>query len=129
MIMGQGYFNAVASKINNYFAEADELGAIVSNHKIKWNDVVPQLNVFSQESMECLLASAGFVPIATYGVPCFVQPGTKDFESTNSQKSRISRALEDADFFNAVFNVEMRFNSQKTVVNRGMNIFSVAIKQ
>jgi len=129
MIMGQGYFNAVASKINNYFAKADELQAIVSESKVKWNDAVPQLNIFSQESMECLLASAGFAPIATYGVPCFVQPGAKDFESTNSQKSCISRALEDADFFNAVFDAEMRFNSQKTIVNRGMNIFSVAIKQ
>jgi len=129
MIMGQGYFNAVVSKINNYLVGYDELRAIVSEYQIKWNDAVPKLNIFSQESMELLLANAGFVPISTYGVPCFVQPGVEDFEPTNSQKSRVSKALEDGKFFNTIFDVEMRFNSRKTVVNRGMNIFSVAKKQ
>ena len=129
MIMGQGYFNAVASKMNNYFAKSDELQEIVSNYKVKWNNAVPKLDVFSQESMENLLADAGFVPIATYGIPCFVQPGAEDFEPTNSHRSCISQALENIGFFNAVFDMETRFNSQRTVVNRGMNIFAVAKKE
>jgi ubiquinone/menaquinone biosynthesis C-methylase UbiE len=129
LIMGHGYCNALASKINNYAAGPEELRQIVAESMVKWGDAVPKLNIFSQESMEALLADAGFTPVKTYGVPVFVQPGSEDFDAANSAKSRISAALEDPTFYNQVFQTEMEFNCKKTIANRGMNIFSVAKKQ
>ncbi|HOX30657.1 MAG TPA: methyltransferase domain-containing protein [Candidatus Paceibacterota bacterium] len=128
MIMGHGYHNALASKINNYIASAGELRQIAFESMVKWGDAVPKLNLFSQESMEALLAGAGFTPTKTYGVPVFVQPGPEDFDATNSKKSRISAALENPDFFAQIFKMEMEFNSKKTIANRGMNIFAAAKK-
>jgi len=64
----------------------------------------------------------------TYGVPVLVQPGPEDFDPENIKKSRISNALEKEIFFKKVFELEMKYNNHPTVVNRGMNMFAVAIK-
>ena len=128
MIMGHGFYNAIFSKINNYFAQAEELGALDSEHTIKWGKHVPKLNVFSRETIENDLKQAGFVVDKTYGVPVFVQPGQEDFDPENIKKSKISRALEKEDFFKKVFEIEMKYNNHASIANRGMNIFSVAFK-
>lgn len=128
IIMGHGYYNAIASKVNNYGAPAEELKILDNEMFVKWAPYVPTLNVFSKESMESLLQGAGFSSVATYGVPIFAQPGPEDFDPTNTQKSRISQALENPDFFEAVFNLEMKHNARPEAANRGVNIFSVARK-
>ncbi|MCR4312611.1 MAG: class I SAM-dependent methyltransferase, partial [Candidatus Uhrbacteria bacterium] len=128
IIMGHGYYNAIASKVNNYGAPAEELKTLNSEMQVKWAPYVPTLNIFSKESMELLLEGAGFSSVTTYGVPVFAQPGPEDFDPTNSQRSRISQALENPDFFETVFNLEMKHNSRPDVANRGVNIFSVAKK-
>ena len=65
----------------------------------------------------------------TYGVPVFTQPGQEDFDPENTTKSKISAALENEDFFNKVFELEMKYNSQPTIANREMNMFAVAVKK
>ncbi len=129
IIMGHGFYNAVASKINNYCADAQELTELDDEQMVKWGEYVPKLNIFSKEIMESNLKQAGFILDKTYGVPVFVQPGVEDFDPENSKKSRISSALEKDDFFKKAFELEMKYNSQPTITNRGMNIFAVAIKQ
>lgn len=128
LIMGHGYHNALASKINNFLAPALELAQQEKNYMVKWGDHVPPLNLFSKESMEALLTEVGFQPIATYGVPVFVQPGPEDFDSSNVEKSRISKALEEKGFYDEVLALEMKYNSEPSVANRGMNIFAVVRK-
>jgi len=128
IIMGHGFYNAIASKINNYYANGKELEKLDNEQMIKWGKHVPKLNVFSKETMEGGLTRAGFSPDKTYGVPVFVQPGSEDFDPENVTKSRISIAFEKKDFFKKVFKLEMRYNSQLTTSNRGMNIFTVASK-
>lgn len=128
-IMGQGYYNAIYSKINNYFAPPKELGELKNKEAVRWNAHVPLLKVFSKESLEGLLKDAGFHDIISYGIPVFVQPGPEDFDPKNKQKSRISEKLEKyPEFFKKVFETEMEFNSRPEVINRGMNIISVAKK-
>lgn len=129
VIMGNGFFNAIASKINNYCAGAAELEKLDDKQIVKWEDYVPKLNVFSKESMEGNLKKAGFSIDKTYGVPVFAQPGAEDFDPENVQKSKISKALKNEDFFKKVFKLEMKYNSNPTVVNRGVSIFSIAIKK
>lgn len=128
IIMGHGYYNALYSKMNNYFASPTEIKDIEINYSVKWAEHVPPLNVFSKESMEDLLLKAGFEIEKTYGVPVFIQPGPEDFDPDNKERSKISKALEKEDFFQTVFNIEMANNYKPTVANRGMNIFSVAKK-
>lgn len=128
IIMGHGFYNAIASKINNYYASGKELEKLDNEQMIKWGKYVPKLNVFSKETMEGGLIQVGFSIDKTYGVPVFVQPGLEDFDPENVTKSRISIALEKKDFFKKVFELEMRYNSQPTTSNRGMNIFTVASK-
>lgn len=129
IIMGHGFYNAIASKINNYCANIKELGVLDNNQMVKWGEHVPELNVFSKETMEYNLKQAGFSLDKTYGVPIFAQPGSEDFDPENEKKSRISSALEKEDFFKKVFELEMKYNSQSTIANRGMNMFAVAIKK
>jgi ubiquinone/menaquinone biosynthesis C-methylase UbiE len=128
IIMGHGYFNALSSKINNYLAPAEELQMMAEEQMVQWGEHVPKLNIFSKEIMEEDLAKAGFSIITTHGVPVFVQPGAEDFDPTNAKQSRISSALENPEFFNKVFELEMKYNADPAVANRGMNIFSVATK-
>lgn len=128
LVMGHGYYNAIASKINNYAAAPDELRRLDANMKVKWAPHVPELGVFSKESMEELFNNAGFKTVATYGVPVFAQPGPEDFDPSNAKKSRVSKALENPEFFNEVFHLEMRHNNRPEVANRGMNIFTVVRK-
>jgi ubiquinone/menaquinone biosynthesis C-methylase UbiE len=128
IIMGHGFYNAIASKINNYSANTEELNALSEKHVVKWGEHVPKLNVFSKEIIENDLKQAGFFLDKTYGVPVFAQPGPEDFDPENVKKSRISAALEKEDFFKKVFELEMKYNSFPEVANRGVNIFSVGIK-
>ncbi|MDQ2933078.1 MAG: class I SAM-dependent methyltransferase [bacterium] len=128
LMMGHGYYNAIASKINNHLASQVELHALDTEYKVKWGNHVPLLNVFSRESMEKLLVDARFSIIATHGIPVFVQPGPEDWDASNNKKSRISGALQDDEFYKEVFNLEMKYNSIPEVANRGMNIFTVAQK-
>jgi ubiquinone/menaquinone biosynthesis C-methylase UbiE len=128
IIMGHGFYNAIASKINNYYTDIKELKDLNNKHLVKWGINIPSLNVFSKEIIENDLKNAGFYLKKTYGVPVFVQPGPEDFDSENIKKSKISLSLENKDFFNKVFELEMKYNSNPTVANRGMNIFAVAVK-
>lgn len=129
IIMGHGFYNALGSKINNYCADTKELAVLSNEQVVKWGEHVPKLNVFSKETIENDLKQAGFSLDKTYGVPVFAQPGQEDFDPENATKSKISAALENKDFFNKVFEIEMKYNSQPTIVNRGMNMFAVAVKQ
>jgi ubiquinone/menaquinone biosynthesis C-methylase UbiE len=129
IIMGHGFYNALASKINNYCADAEELEVLSNEQMVKWGEYVPKLNVFSKETIENDLKQAGFSLDKIYGVPVFVQPGQEDFDPKNVAKSKISAMLENEDFFNKVFELEMKYNSQPTIANRGMNMFAVAVKK
>ena len=128
IIMGHGYYNAIASKINNYVVSADELIHLAETYHVKWNPYVPNLVTYSKESMETLLQQTGFTVVNTYGIPIFVQPGPEDFDPENKKKSRISKALEDPTFFDAVFKLEMKHNSNSLLSNRGMNVLTCAVK-
>lgn len=127
-MMGHGFYNAIASKINNYMAPAGELAMISNESMVKWGDSVPKLNLFSKELMEGMLSDAGFNIVETYGVPVFIQPGPEDFDPTNSKKSRISEALESRAFYSEVLRMEMAYNNLPEVSNRGMNIFTAVRK-
>jgi len=127
ILMGQGYFNAIDSKINNGCLEED-LSKLESDHKVKWAEYVPELNVFSKESLGNGLKSEGFSILKSHGVPVFARPGLEDFDPENKGKSIISSSLEKTDFFKKVFDLEMKYNSQENLINRGMNIFTIAKK-
>jgi len=129
IIMGHGLHNAISSKINNFCAESAELERLSEDKMVKWGEHVPELNVFSKEILEGDLKNAGFYPDKTYGVPVFAQSGPEDFDPENIKKSRISSALDKQEFFDKVFEIEMKYNSDAMIVNRGMNIFSVGIKK
>ena len=128
MIMGHGFYNAIYSKVTNYLANPEELDKLVDMKMVKWAEYVPELNVFSKEIMESDLKQAGFRIQQTYGVPVFVQPGSEDFDPENKKLSSISKALQNPEFFNKVFEIEMKYNSRETISNRGVNIFSVGVK-
>lgn len=129
LIMSHGYHNALASKINNYRASAEELQKLADEQMVKWAPHVPELVTHSKESIEKLFSDAGFHIQKTYGVPVFVQPGPEDFDPENEKKSAVSEYLENPDVFKSVFEIEMRFNANETVVNRGMNMFMLAEKK
>lgn len=128
IIMSQGYYNAIASKVNNYETLPGELSEMAASHVVRWDAHVPALRTFSKETFESNLTGAGFSILKTYGVPVFVQPGAEDFDPANSLKSRISTTLEDKEYFKALFEIEMKYNSLPDVVDRGMNILSVGTK-
>ncbi len=129
LIMSHGYHNALASKINNYRAGAKELQRLAGEQRVKWASHVPELVTHSKESIEKLFSDAGFQIQKTYGVPVFVQPGLEDFDPDNKKKSSVSEYLENPDIFKSVFKLEMKFNAEETVANRGMNMFMLAKKK
>lgn len=129
MIMGHGYHNSLYSKINNYNAPAAEIAYMAGNYRVKWAEAVPELNTYSQESMTELLREAGFEVERCYAVGAFIQPEAEDFDPSNKSRSRISRALENPDFFEQILELEMAHNSNPTVVNRGVNIMGVGRKE
>ena len=129
LVMCHGYFNALSSKINNYKAGVEELRGLTETFRVKWAPHVPELVTHSKYSIEKLFSDAGFKILKTYGVPVFVQPEPEDFDPDNERRSRISEYLENSDIFAAIFELEMRFNADYTVSNRGMNIFVLAEKK
>lgn len=129
IIMGHSFYNALASKINNYRAGIDEIEQLAKNYRVKWASHVPELVTYSKDSMETLLSQAEFKIEKTFGVPVFVQPGPEDFDPENRQTSAISLYLDDPDIFKKIFDLEIKHNSRPTVADRGMNIFTVATKE
>lgn len=129
LLMGQNYYNATFSKINNYLADGKELEDLKRDKMISWNSSVPKLKTFTQEDLQKLTSDAGLKVKKVYGVPVFAQPKDGDFDSNNESKSDISLKLEkDKKFFDVVYKLEMAYNSNPEVVNRGMNILIVAEK-
>lgn len=128
LIMSHGYHNALFSKINNYRASIDELNKLEDECRVSWAPHVPELVTQSKETFEKLLLNCRFVPIKTYGIPVFVQPGKEDFDAENKEVSSVSKYLNDPLVFKRIFDLEMRHNSEPTVCNRGMNIFALAQK-
>lgn len=130
LIMGQGFPNSIGSKINNYLADATELSKLDKEEMVNWNSSLAPLHVFSKESFEKLADASRLKVIKTYGVPIFIQPGPEDFDSENKLKSRVSLKLEsDSEFYQTVFRLEMKYNLQESLVNRGMNIIIVIQKE
>ena len=129
LIMGQGLPNAIASKINNYLADAPELKNLDKNETVKWNKSLEPLRVFSKESFERLANNAKLKVTKIYGIPVFVQPGPEDFDSENKLISKISSKLENnSEFYQTVYRLEMKYNSQESLVNRGMNLMAIVEK-
>lgn len=128
IVMGQGFYNALYSKINNFLAPPEEIKMMDKKSLVKWDKQTPDLHVFTQESLEKILESKSFKIIESYGVPVFTQPGPEDFGNEDPNKSRISQALMKKDFFDTIVKIEMKYNSLPTVVNRGMNIVTIAKK-
>ena len=129
LIMGQGFPNAIASKINNYVADASELKKLDHSEHVKLNPELMSLNIFSKESIESLAQKAGLKVIKTYGIQVFMQPGPEDFDSENKLKSRVSTKLEnDSKFYKQVLDLEMKYNSHESYVNRGMNLMIIVQK-
>jgi ubiquinone/menaquinone biosynthesis C-methylase UbiE len=130
LITGQGFLNAVFSKINNYLASSSELKELSKTKKIKWSDYVPSLNVFTKESFEKLANEANFKICNIYGLPVFIQPGMEDFDPKNQKRSRVSQKLEnDPGFYKSVYDLEMKYNSLNSIANRGMNLMIVVQKK
>ena len=130
LVMGQGYYNAIASKINNYLVGAPELANLEKSNKVKWNSSLCPLYVFSKEFLEELARKAKLETVKSYGIPVFIQPGPGDFDSENKFKSKISLRLEkDKRFYEAIYNLEMKYNSYDTMVNRGMNLMIAVQKR
>jgi len=126
LVMGQGFYNSIFSKINNYLADSSELKELVKTKQVKWDKQIPSLNVFTQESLENYGQKVGLSPVKSYGITVFAQPGLEDFDPENKKKSLLSKKLEnDEIFYNKVFKIEMKYNGLSSVVNRGMNILSV----
>jgi len=129
LIMGQGFFNAVFSKINNYLASPSELKRLDKTKKVEWTDYVPSLNVFSKESLEKLTNEADLRVCNIYGLPVFIQPGMEDFDPKNQKRSNISQKLENnPNFYKCIYDLEIKYNSIDSLVNRGMNLMVVAQK-
>ncbi len=129
LIMSHSFHNALASKLNNYKASAEEIEKLADSQLVTWAPHVPELVTHSKESLEKLFSDAGFSVCKTYGVPIFVQPGPEDFDPNNEQRSNVSAYLEDSVVFQSIFELEMKFNSAETVCNRGMNMFLLAEKK
>ncbi len=129
LIMSHGYYNAIASKINNYKAGEEELSSLAKTCMVKWAPHVPELVTHSKESIEQLFTQAGFRILKTYGVPVFIQPGSEDFDPQNKTQSEVSAYLDSPDIFKTIFDLEMQFNAEATIANRGMNMFMLAEKR
>lgn len=128
LLMGQGFYNAIFSKITNFTAPAKELEWMERSSKVRWGKHVQPLNTFSRESLENLLRKEGFQIVGSYGIPIFVQPGAEDF-TENSGESRISQALRrNKSFYQEVLRLEMKYNFRPDLINRGMNILMAAQK-
>ncbi|MBS8122312.1 class I SAM-dependent methyltransferase [Candidatus Vampirococcus lugosii] len=125
LIMGHAFHNAIDSKINNYMADKEELSKLNNEQLVKWNDMLPYLNTYSIETFEELGKQNGLNCVGGYGVTIYLKPQNEDWDPNNSQKSKISLKLEeDKDFFNEIYSLEMENNSNKTLVNRGLNILA-----
>lgn len=130
LIMGQGFYNSLHSKINNYLCEASELEEMKQTHSVKWGTHVPTLKTFTAQDLSQLMEEAGFSPICSYGIPVFAQPGQEDFDPQNIRRSALSQKLEtDEAFFKALLSLEIKYNHLPEAVNRGMNIMVVGIKK
>lgn len=125
LIMWHSFHNAIDSKINNYLAEESELEELYSQRIVRWNDMLPPLNVYSIEDFITLGKENNLQCIWWYWVTIYTKPQAEDRDPQNIQKSRISLKLEnDKSFFDRVFWLEMSNNNKRELINRGLNILA-----
>lgn len=124
--MGHSYHNALNSKINNYLASAEELEELATKKLVRWNSMLPPLNVYSIADLRelgkrnCLECPMG------YGITIYAEPQAEDWDPNNAKKSRISQRIEEnPDFFEKVLRLELENNSKPELIDRGINIMAV----
>lgn len=123
LIMWHSYFSAIESKLNIYYPfNDDEIEKLMNDWLVKWNDSLPYLSTFSMEKFFYLWDKNGLINYKCYWIPVFVKPGSEDWDEKNEKKSDISKKLENEEFFNKAFELEMKYNSNLSVVNRWLNI-------
>lgn len=125
LVMWHSYHNAIDSKINNYLADSLELSNLIDKKLVKWNDMLPFLNTYSIETFEKLWKENWLNCLWWYWITIYLKPQSEDWDPQNSKKSKISLKLEeDKDFFEKIYEIEMKNNSKNTLINRGLNILA-----
>lgn len=126
LIMWHSYHNAIDSKINNYLASAEELIELTTKKIVRWNSMLPPLNVYSIEDFRELGHINSLPCIWGYGVTIYAEPQNEDWDPKNAQKSIISNKIEtDKAFFDAIFHIEIQNNFKTELINRWINIIWV----
>lgn len=125
LIMWHSYHNAIDSKINNYLASDEELTELQDKKLVRWNDSLPPLNTYSIENFIKLWDDNWLKCVGWYWVTIYVKPQIEDWDAKNAKNSSISIKLEnDKLFFDKVFDLEMKNNFKKWLINRGINILA-----
>lgn len=126
LIMGHSHHNAIDSKINNYLASSEELTELLEKNIVRWNSMLPPLNVYSIEDFQRLGEINGFPCTWGYGITIYAKPQNEDWDPKNAQKSKISHKIEtDKSFFDTLFEIEIENNSKPELINRWINIMWV----
>jgi SAM-dependent methyltransferase len=125
LIMWHSLHNAIDSKINNYLADEQELTELYTKKIVRWNDMLPPLNVYAIEDFMQLWKDNGVQCVWGYGITIYAKPQNEDRDPKNVQKSKISLKLEnDTSFFDKVFQLEIKNNDKKELINRWLNILA-----
>ncbi|PBC66222.1 methyltransferase family protein [Streptomyces sp. TLI_235] len=121
-LMSHSLSNALSSKICRDGAGPQELAELRRTRIVKWSPQVPPLRVYTADELVSLAEGAGLAGERVFGVTSLALPGPEDFGYPYTEISRISKALEDEEYFRAVLALELEACEHDSWAERGTNL-------
>ena len=122
LLMSHSLTTALATKLSRNLAGPDELAELAGTRTVRWAPDVPPLRVFTTRDLTTLATDAGFTVDGVFGVTALVQPGAEDFGYPYQEISRVSKALEDPEFFRNALEMELAAAEDPAWAERGVNL-------
>ncbi|MBF9132213.1 methyltransferase domain-containing protein [Plantactinospora sp. S1510] len=122
LLMSHSLSTALTSKLSDGTTTAQEIRNLYQKRVVQWSPSVPPLRVYTAQELTDLAHTAGLEVHRTFGVTCVAHPGPEDFGYPYTGESKISRSLQDPEFFQAALETELSASADPAWSERGINL-------
>jgi len=132
LIMVHNFANALSFKAGIFFSGTEDILNLEKEKKGRWAKDSSLLQFFTAADLKADLEKTGWQVEKIYGLPIFLKPEKNDFLFGPARQgkplSRVSQLLSQKDFFQAMFSLENKYNSQLAYREQGVSLLAIAKK-
>lgn len=116
-----------AAFFNLGLGRLDEARSCIGRNRGRFTDTMPEMNLFTGESIAALHRDGGLEIERVTGFPCLIYPGYQETQLHGSTAS-LQDMLKSKETFEAIYEIELETQRAEGVAARGNNLFLIGRK-